>query len=447
MDSDSLPPSEPLTQFLWLVMLQVNNMDSYAIPIIFIIILLFALSAIISGSEVAFYSISPAQISELRESEDINDKNILQLLEKPRLLLATILISNNFVNISIIILFNFLMNFSFPNLDSFWIMIINVVVLTVLLVFFGEVSPKVFASQNNIAIARFTAKFFKFLRVITFPIGYLLVKSGLVLEKRFQNLSHEIDLDEIEKAIDLSTNDGSTKEDVDILKGIVHFGNTTVKQIMTPRVDIEAVKFDVSFQEIMDKVKDAGYSRMPVYNDNIDKIEGVLYLKDLLEHINKGADYQWQELIREPFFVPETKKIDDLLREIQENRKHQAIVVDEYGGTKGLVTLEDILEEVLGEIKDEFDEDLQASFKKINDNSYVVEGKLMLEDLCEILDIPENSFDEIRGESDTIAGVILELSGEIPKKGASIPYNNYIFNVLSMEKNRIKKVKITINEE
>lgn len=447
MDSDSLPPSGPLSQILWLVMWQLNSPSDFTIPLIIIIVLLFAFSAIISGSEVAFYSITPAQISDLRESEDVSDRNILELLEKPRLLLATILISNNFVNISIIILFNFLMNYKFAYLSDYWIVIINVVVLTILLVFFGEVSPKVFASQNNLTIARFTSKFFKLLRVLTFPIGYLLVKSGLFLEKRFQSLNHEIDLDEIEKAIDLSTNDGSTKEDVDMLKGIVHFGNTTVKQIMTPRVDIEAVKYDASFKEIMDKVKDAGYSRMPVFSDNIDKIEGILYLKDLLEHINEAEDYQWQVLIREPFFVPETKKIDDLLREIQENRKHQALVVDEYGGTKGLVTLEDILEEVLGEIKDEFDEELQSSFKKVNDNSYVVDGKLMLEDLCEAIGIPENSFDEVRGESDTIAGVILELSGEIPKKGASIPYNNYVLSVLSMEKNRIKKVKITINKD
>jgi len=448
VESDSLPPSEFLNDFFGFVLLQINNIDVYTIVIIIAIFLLFILSALISGSEVAFYSISPSQIVDLRESEDKKDKTILELLEKPRLLLATILISNNFVNISIIILFNYLMNTQFEAiLSSQMIVIINVVVLTFLLVFFGEVSPKVFANQNNLIIARFTAKFFKILRVITFPIGYLLVKSGLFLEKKFENLNHEIDLDEIEKAIDLSTNDGSTKEDVEMLKGIVHFGNTTVKQIMTPRVDIDAVKHDLTFKDIMAKVKDARYSRMPVYNENIDKIEGILYLKDLLEHLDESEDYHWQELIREGFFVPETKKIDDLLREIQENRKHQAIVVDEYGGTMGLVTLEDILEEVLGEIKDEFDEDLQASFKKINDNSYIFDGKIMLEDLCEVLGIAENTFDEIRGESDTIAGVILELAGEFPAKGASINYENYTFIVLSMEKNRIKKIKLTINEE
>ena len=447
MESDSLPPSEPFSLMINLAMLLANSASFYVLPVILVIILLLFFSAIISGSEVAFFSISPSQLEALKESEDVGDRKVLKLLERPRFLLATILISNNFVNVSIIILFNFMMNTLLPNVSAEIIAIINAAALTPILVFFGEVSPKVFANQNNLFIARATSSFFKVLRIIFYPLGFLLVKSGLIIERRFENTNHEIDLDEIEKAIDLSTNDGSTQEDVNILKGIVHFGNTTVKQIMIPRVDVVAVKLSFTFKDILDRVREYGYSRMPVYEESIDKIEGILYLKDLIEHLDKGDDFKWQKLIREPHFVPEAKKIDDLLREIQENRKHQVIVVDEYGGTKGIVTLEDILEEVLGDIKDEFDEDLETSFKKINKNTYLFDAKITLIDMCEVLDVEEDEFEEFMSESGTLAGVVLELSGEIPKKGASFTYRNYNFLVVAMDKHRIDKVKLTIKDE
>ena len=447
MESDSLPPSEPFSLMIYLAFMLANNASFYILPIGLIIVLLLIFSAIISGSEVAFFSISPGQLEALKESEDENDKKVLNLLERPRFLLATILISNNFVNISIIILFNFLMTSLLPNFSAELIAIINAAALTPVLVFFGEVSPKVFANQNNMLIARSTAGFFKILRVLFYPLGFVLVKSGLVIERRFENLNHEIDLDEIEKAIDLSTNDGSTQEDVNILKGIVHFGNTTVKQIMVPRMDVVAVKLSYSFNDILDRVREHGYSRMPVFENSIDKIEGVLYLKDLIEHLDKGNDFKWQDLIREPFFIPEAKKIDDLLREIQVNRKHQAIVVDEYGGTKGIVTLEDILEEVLGEIKDEFDDELESTFKKLSDNVYLFDAKIGLIDMCEVLHVEEDEFEEFMSESGTLAGVILELSGEIPKKGAKFTYGKYDFIVISMEKHRIDKVKLTVKND
>nr|AOE11776.1 magnesium and cobalt efflux protein CorC [uncultured bacterium] len=423
------------------IMLAINA-SYYHLLISLVLITLLAFSALISGSEVAFFSITPAQIQDLKESEDKADFRVRNLLERPRLLLATILISNNFVNVSIIILFNFLMNQLLPDSSIQVIAVINAAILTPILVFFGEVSPKVFANQNNLFLARMTARFFKFLRGVTYPLGWLLVKTGLIIERRFENLNHEIDLDEIEKAIDLSTTDGSTQEDVEILKGIVHFGNTNVKQIMTPRVDIIAVQNAYSFGEILELVRESGYSRLPVYEETIDKIEGVLYLKDLLEHLDKGDDYLWQELIREPFFVPEAKKIDDLLREIQANRKHQAIVVDEYGGTKGLVTLEDILEEVLGEIRDEFDESFEQSYKKINKNSFVFDAKITLIDMCEALGIEEDEFEEFMAENGTLAGLILELAGELPKKESVFTYKKYVFTVLTMEKNRVGRVKL-----
>ena len=442
MESDSVPPSEPFSLIIWMAIMLAVNASYYHLLIVFALITLLAFSALISGSEVAFFSITPAQIQDLKESEDKADFRVRNLLERPRLLLATILISNNFVNVSIIILFNFLMNQLLPDSSIQVIAVINAAILTPILVFFGEVSPKVFANQNNLFLARMTARFFKFLRGVTYPLGWLLVKTGLIIERRFENLNHEIDLDEIEKAIDLSTTDGSTQEDVEILKGIVHFGNTNVKQIMTPRVDIIAVQNAYSFGEILELVRESGYSRLPVYEETIDKIEGVLYLKDLLEHLDKGDDYLWQELIREPFFVPEAKKIDDLLREIQANRKHQAIVVDEYGGTKGLVTLEDILEEVLGEIRDEFDESFEQSYKKINKNSFVFDAKITLIDMCEALGIEEDEFEEFMAENGTLAGLILELAGELPKKESVFTYKKYVFTVLTMEKNRVGRVKL-----
>ena len=443
MESD-IPPSEPINFFIWLSVLLVESASLYILPIFLILLLLLVASALISGSEVAFFSLSPAQLDELRDSEDKSELRVKKLLERPRLLLATILISNNFVNVSIIILFNFLMVQLLPDFSEEIIAVVNAALLTPILVFFGEVSPKVFATQNNLFLAKTTARFFTVLRGLTYPLGWLLVKSGLLMEKRFERFNHEIDLEEIEKAIDLSTSDGTSQEDVEMLKGIVHFGNTTVKQIMVPRIDIVAVKLSYNFKEILDLVRDSGYSRMPVYEENIDKIEGVLYLKDLIEHVDKGEDFAWQTLVREPFFVPEAKKIDDLLREIQENRKHQAIVVDEYGGTKGLVTLEDILEEVLGEIRDEFDEDFEQSYKKINKNSFVFDSKITLLDMCDVLEIEEEEFEEFATEIGTLAGLVLELSGELPKKGAEFTYKNYAFNVLSMEKNRVGRVKLIV---
>jgi putative hemolysin len=444
VESDSLPPSEPYSLVIyWFIFLSANY-SFVILPLTLLIIFFLVLSALISGSEVAFFSLTPGQLELLKDSEDEKDKKILDLLDRPRFLLATLLISNNLVNVSVIILFSYLMNVLLPNLDETIITLVNVLALTPILVFFGEVSPKVFATHNNLFLARFTTNFIRFLRFVCYPISFLLVKSGLFIEKKFNSLSHEIDIDEIEKAIDLSSTDGSTQEDVNILKGIINFGNTTVKQIMIPRVDIVAVKMSYSFKEIMDKVNDTEYSRMPVYDQSIDKIEGVLYIKDLLEHIDEGENFEWQNLIREPFFIPETKKIDDLLRAIQVNRKHQAIVVDEYGGTKGLVTLEDILEEVLGDIRDEFDDEDSSSFKKVSSDTYIIDAKISLIDLCENLDLDEAVFEDFMAESGTLAGLILELSGELPKKGSELSYKNYFFKVISMEKNRIQKVKLKI---
>jgi putative hemolysin len=441
MESESIPPGEDS----YLMLMQIFGFLSTDILAgVAIVIVLLAISAIISGSEVAFFSMSPKNLEELKESQSNSDKTILELLEKPRFLLSTILITNNLVNVSIIIIANVVLNKLIHNPNPVFNLLVNVILVTSLLVFFGEVAPKVFATQNNMLLARYTAALLKFFRTIFYPFSWALVKTGLIIEKNFQEKSKEIDIEEIEKAIELSSSNGSSVEEVAMLKGIVKFGNTSVKQIMTPRIDIVALEIDENFSEVMQEIKKSGYSRMPVYSETIDKIEGILYIKDLLEHIDSNENFEWQKLLREPMFVPETKKLDDLLKEIQESRKHMVIVVDEYGGTSGIVTLEDILEEVVGDIKDEFDEDFEQEFRKINDNTYLFEGKILLNDLCKILQIDSDTFDEAKGESDSLAGLLLELLGEIPRKGAKISYQNFNFTVLELDKNRIQKVKMQI---
>ncbi len=450
MESDYLPPSSTLSHILLLFQLALSVQHVFVLLLLlFIIISLLVCSAIVSGSEVAFFSISPSQLQDLRASEAQKDIRIIKLLEKPRYLLATILISNNFINVSLILIFNYFLKFLFENifnspLNVEQYALLNALLLTPPLVFFGEVSPKVYATKNNLRVARLTSRFFTFLSKITYPIAFLLVKSGLFVEKHLVTKSAEIDYDELEKAIELSASDSNNEDDVQILKGIVHFGNTTVKQIMVPRVDIEGVKMTFTFKEVLQAVRETGYSRLPAYQESIDNVEGILYLKDLLQYVNEKETFAWQELLRNPFFVPETKKIDDLLREIQSNRKHQAIVVDEYGGTKGLVTLEDILEEVVGDINDEFDNDTDLEHKKINNNTYIFDGKINLEEFCEIINIDSEDFSKIKGESDTLAGLVLELLGEMPKKGSEVTFKNYTFKVLSLDRNRINKVKVSI---
>lgn len=442
MEGESLPSREIFLNIPLIAELFTSDILFSLTAIVFLLIL----SALISGSEVALFSLKPKDIEELRLKENKSDVVILDLLEKPRFLLSTILISNNLVNVSIIIVANLVLSKFISSNNELLNLLLNVVLLTSVLVFFGEVAPKVFATQNGLVLARFTANLLKFFRVIFYPLSWGLVKSGLLIEKRFHEQANDVDLDEIEKAIELSSNSDSTKEDVAMLKGIVNFGNTNVRQVMTPRIDIIAIEIDDNFVDVMNVVKESGYSRMPVYSNSIDKIEGVLYIKDIIEHLDESENFEWQKLLREPMFVPETKKIDDLLKEIQESRKHLAVVVDEYGGTSGIVTLEDIIEEVVGEIIDEFDEDVAQDYKKINNYTFLFEGKILLNDVAKILEIDSDTFEDVRGESDTLAGLLLELFGEIPKKGDKISFENFNFTILELQKNRIQKVKLQIQE-
>lgn len=453
MDTD-IPPPESFNLIILSGLF--NPLTATTIALTVAVVLLVILSALISGSEVAFFSMKPKDLEGLNESDSPKDKNILQLLSRPRILLSTILVANSFVNIGIILinafLFSSVLNLSVFNnkmvlglpLNTLVEFLLATVLTTFVLVLFGEVTPKTYANQNRLAFARRTSGLLTALKTVFYPISVVLMKSGVFLEKKLHTDSADIDYEEIDKAIDLSIDENTSKEDVDILKGIIHLGNTTVKQIMKPRVDVVGIEINQPFTEVKEIILESGFSRMPVYNESLDNIEGALYIKDLLEHINT-PNYNWQNLIRKPFFVPESKKIDDLLQDIQQNRKHLAIVVDEYGGTEGIITLEDILEEVVGEIKDEFDE-TEFEYKKLDDHNFIFEGKAQLNDFFKILNIDEDSFEEAKGEAETLAGLVLELMGKIPKRGDTITHLNYKFLVLEINKNRIEKIKVTVDK-
>ncbi len=418
-----------------------------------IILVLIICSAIMSASEIAFFSLTHAETATLRESEDDKDKRVAKLLDKPRYLLSTIVICNNLVNIGVVItsyyvtkrMFNF-QNYTFGSfvlhdyiIEFLW----NVVVVTFILVLFGEATPKVYAAHNKLKIARAMSQAFSWLMRVFEPVNYVLVQSTRVLEKRLKKYNAEIDIEEINKAIEITVEKKESKQDAKLLKGIVHFGNIMVKQAMRPRTDVVSLDYDFNFKELMAFVKENGYSRYPVYKENPDNVVGVLNIKDLIEHLNQDESFGWQNLVREPFFVPETKKIDDLLREIQQNRKHLAVVVDEYGGTCGIITLEDIMEEVVGDITDEFDEATESGFKKIDERNFLFDGKTQLTDVCRLMDKDINTFNDVRGEAETLAGLVLEISGRIPKNGETLGLLNYKFTIISVMNNRIEKIRVT----
>lgn len=437
------------------------------------IILLLICSALISGSEVAFFSLTPNDFDRLEQENGLNSQRILALKDKPRRLLATILISNNFINIAIVILSEFvLMKLIPPDTFSRWAasitglwggpgperveywswligFLITVVGVTFLLVLFGEVAPKVYAKINNVRLARFMAGPITFLLRALGPLSNTLVNSTRIIERRLATTTPGGSLasrEDIDEAIELTVSqEKDAGQDVDILKSIVKFGEVTVKQIMSSRVDVVAVDFRISYHDLLKVVRESGYSRIPVYENDFDHVTGILYVKDLLGHLNEGNDFEWQELIHtDVYYVPEAKKINDLLKEFQQEHLHLAIVVDEYGGSSGIVTLEDIMEEVIGEIKDEFDDEVEVVFKKIDDYNYLFEGKTLLNDVCRIIGIDTNSFDEAKGEADSLAGLILELTGIIPKVDTEIPYNQFRFKIVSVSRRRIEQILFTL---
>ena len=412
-----------------------------------LMLILLALSALISGSEVAFFSLSPQDKNDLEQSKARPDQVVVELLDRPKHLLATILIANNFVNVAIIVLSNFLMvrMFNFAGNEAL-AFVIQVVVVTFLILLLGEILPKVYANRQSRRLAGFMSIPILLLSKLFSPLSGLLVRSTSVIDKRVRTKSKNISVDDLSNALELTTDDQTNKDEQKILEGIVKFGNTDVKQIMTSRLDVTALDSDTTFDVLIQTISESGFSRIPVYEEHFDKVQGLIYVKDLLPHIDENSGFDWSELVRPPFFVPENKKIDDLLKEFQEKKIHLAIVVDEYGGTSGVVTLEDIIEEIVGDISDEFDDD-NLVYSKLDENNYVFEGKTPLNDLYRVLDIDGENFEAAKGESDTLAGFILELAGKIPKKNEKVSFENYDFKIEAADKRRIKRVKVSILEE
>ena len=409
-------------------------------------VVLLLLSGFASGSEIAFFSLSPTDIASLDTEKSSKDKNIKMLRNDSERTLATILITNNFVNVLIIMLCNQIFDSLFKfGARAFWFEFVSkTVLLTFLLLLFGEIMPKIYSRQDSLKFCRMSVNGILFLRKFFWPLEWMLIVSGILAEKVVQKKRRQLSVDDLEQALELTDKD-DIKDEQSMLKGIIRFGDETAKEVMTSRQDIFDIDIKNSYDDVLKCIVDNNYSRIPVYQDSTDNIRGILYIKDLLPHLQKLSNFRWQSLIRPPHFVPETKKIDDLLREFQENKVHIAIVVDEFGGTSGLVTLEDILEEIVGEINDEYDDD-EKVYSKLNDNTYVFEGKVLLIDFCKILDISDEEFSEVEGDADSLAGLLLEIKGDFLNIHEKIDYKNYTFEILSIEERRISRVKVTLHK-
>jgi putative hemolysin len=413
--------------------------------LIIAILILLLMSAVIAGAETAFFSLSIKDINYLKTKEKAGARVATQLLEHPKMLLATILVSNNFINIAIVISTNFLVRSMISGINPILSFLIQVVSVTFLLVLFGEVLPKVYATQNNLRMALFSASFVKVLMTIFSPISRTLVNSTNFIESKMGSKTNKnISNEEFEHAIELTVGHTATREEVNIFKGILKFGNISAKQVMRTRLDVSAIDFDMTFPQVRDYCLEVGYSRLPVYKESLDHVAGVIHTKDFLPYIDRDT-FDWHGLVRPAYFVHESKPIEDLLKEFQQKRMHFAIVVDEFGGTSGIITLEDIMEEIIGDIKDEFDED-DLHYRKIDDSNFVFEGKTLINDVCRVLGVPSDTFDSVRGESDSLAGMIIEISGKFAAVNESVKYEQYEFTVLAIEKMRIQRVRVTIHE-
>ena len=408
------------------------------------IFFLLFISALLSGAEVAFFSLSTKDLDEVSKDDLSKGNLIISLLEKPKKLLATLLVANNFINIGVVILFSYIGSDLFSSVSSPLIkFILEVIVVTFLILLFGEVLPKVYANRNNLKFAKFIAQplyiLDKFLSPVSLPMRAITIYLHEKLGKQKSNFS----VDQLSQALELTSSEGTSHGEQKILEGIVSFGNTDTKQVMSPRIDIFAIEINETFEKLLPKIIEKGYSRIPVYNDSIDHIEGVLFVKDLIPHID-NKDFDWRTLLRAPFFVPENKKLDDLLKDFQSMKNHLAIVVDEYGGTSGLVSLEDVIEEIVGDISDEFDDD-DLSFSQIDAKNYLFEGKINLKDFYRIIDVDEILFEDKKGEAETLAGFLLEIHGNFPKKGHKLTFGNCNFVIETVDKKRIKQIKVTID--
>ena len=405
-------------------------------------VILLGISGFASSSEIAFFSLTPQDLAQLDEDRE-RDRKIIELRKDSERTLATILITNNFVNVTIIMLLNYaiaqLVNFG----SLYWLQFLCItVLLTFLLLLFGEIIPKVYSRVSPLKFCRRVVGGVLFARQLFWPIGTILLSSSFIAEKFVQRKNHVLSMDELEQALEL-TDKEEIKEEKEILEGIIRFSDEMAREIMTSRQDIVCIDIRTSFKDVLKCIVDNNYSRIPVYQDNVDNIRGILYIKDILTYIDKPSNFRWQSLIRQAYFVPETKKIDDLLHEFQTNKVHIAIVVDEFGGTSGIITLEDILEEIVGEISDEYDDDEQT-YTKLSDDTYIFEGKTKLVDFCRIIDLDDDFFDDSL-DADTLAGLMLELKGDFPKIHEKFTYNDLSFEILKKEQRRISRVKVVIN--
>ena len=432
---------DPDPSSLLLIFLEINT--SFLVSFVLLFILLLC-SALISGAEVALFSLKKGDIETADADSSKSIILITSLLERPKKLLATILVANNFINIAIVILFAYIGKFLFTSIENeVFRFLLEVICATFLILLFGEIIPKIYASRNSLKFSIAIARPLRFLDVVFSPISIPLQFITIQIQNGLGKQKSNISVDQLSQALELTNDDDTTKEEQQILQSIVSFGNTDTKQVMRPRMDIFAVNIDAEFNTIIPEIINNGYSRIPVFEENIDKVVGILYVKDLLPHLNKKI-FGWKTILREPFFVPENKKLDDLMQEFQIKKVHLAIVVDEYGGTSGVISLEDIIEEIVGDISDEYDVD-DLNFSKIDENNYRFDGKTSLKDIYKILSIEDNSlFEDKKGEAETIAGFILELSGGFPRVGSEINFGNYVFTIEAIDKKRIKQIRLTI---
>ena len=438
---------DPLSLFINLAVID----STFVLKIVMLLVLLLC-SALISGAEVAFFGLSPSELNEIEEKKTARGKIVVKLLGRPKKLLATILIANNAINIGIVLLFNSIGDTLFSKINYLLFGLISVrfllevLVATFLILMFGEILPKIYANRNKFQFSLFMAYPLKILDILFTPLSSPMRSATIFLYNRLGKQRSSLSVDHLSQALELTSEGDTTKEEQKILKGIVSFGNTDTKQVMRPRLDIFALSEEMKFTDVLEEIKNHGYSRIPVFSENMDNVLGVLYVKDLLPYIER-KNFNWLTLIREPYFVPENKKLDDLLLEFQDKKNHLAVVVDEYGGTSGIVTLEDVIEEIVGDISDEFDDE-DLIFSKLDDFTYIFEGKTTLKDFYRVTKIKnEEDFEVQKGESETIAGFVLEIAGSFPKRGEIVTYMDYQFLVESLDKKRLKQIKVTLPHE
>ncbi len=440
-DPDPLP--EPLMVIITNMFAEVSIEEIVTFLILAVLLLA---SGLVSGSETAFFSLEPADVDKLRKQKSKKKERVLELLQQPKSLLATILIANNFVNVAIVIISTYFSTFFVgPQTDPVFVFLLQVVLITSVILLFGEIIPKILANRKSVEVSLFMADPLFILEKIFKPLSMVLLSSTTIIDRKVGDKGHNITMSELSDAIELTIEEDAPDEEKMILKGIATFGDKEASEIMQSRMDILAVSEDTDFAKIMQIAISSGFSRIPVYVETIDKVKGILYIKDLLPFLYKKEKKDWSKLLRPVFYVPENKKINDLLQDFRTKKIHLAIVVDEYGGTSGIITLEDIIEEIVGEISDEFDEEEQLKFKKISDNTFSFEAKTPINDLCKILEIEDDIFDEVKGESDSLGGLLLELNGRIPEKNSIIKYKQFSFRVVDVDQRRIKEIDVTIN--